>query len=171
MNRLAHSRSAFTLIELSITMAAGGTLMLLAIGLVHQTMSLSSMGRRQADHQRTTTRLATQFRHDVHRAKQSTVESPSGLQLILAGDNRVSYRAQGNRLTRLQPLEDGTTRRDVFTLHEHSSVAFRALDEPSRVELTILRYAPLTDAQPRPDRGIQALLGRLIAHQQGELSP
>jgi hypothetical protein len=171
MNRLAHKRAGFTLIELTVTMGAGGTLMFLAIGLVHQTMSLSSIGRERCDHQRTTTRLASQFRRDVHRAQQYSVESPSSVQLVLPGDGVVSYQAEDNHLIRLQPLDDGTTRREVFRLEERSSVTLESLQDPTRAVLTIMHHPPATAAQPRLDRRVEALLGRLTAHQQGEPSP
>ena len=45
-------REAFTLVELTVTMSAGSAMMILAIGLLHQSMSLATVARQRADHQR-----------------------------------------------------------------------------------------------------------------------
>lgn len=171
MSRSRHQRAAFTLVELSITMAAGGTLMMLAIGLVHQTMSLSATDRQHCDHQRATDRLAAQFRSDVNQAQSCTVESGQNIELILPGDDRIQYEADGNQLIRLQPLGDGTVRRESFRLDEHASASFELLDEPARAAVTIRRQAPHSNLAPRIDRHVSAVVGRRIAHQQGALAP
>ena len=44
-------RYAFTLVELCVTMSAGSAMMILAIGLLHQSMSLATVARHRADHQ------------------------------------------------------------------------------------------------------------------------
>lgn len=171
MNRTHHHRTGFTLIELTITMAAAGTLMALAIGLVHQTMSLSSKMRSHCDHHRATTRLASQFRSDVHRAQRCAIESPGSLELTLPGGVRISYRAEGNQLTRLQPLGDGTTRREAYALDEHSSASFESLDQPNRAVLTVVRRAEGSVGKQRLDRRVAALVGRMTAHETGEPRP
>jgi len=171
MNQRSNNRSAFTLIELTITMAAGSTLMMLTIGLVHKTMTLSSMGRQQCDHQRSMNRLASQFRRDVHRAIECTAETPQRMQLVLPGDKRISYEAHANQLTRLRPLNDGATHRELFELHEHAMVTFELLERPQRAAVTIEYHVPDNIAVTRVDRRIVAVVGRLNAHQSGEVSP
>jgi hypothetical protein len=169
--RGTNNRSAFTLVELSISMSAGSALMILAIGLVHQTMSLSSTGRQRSDHQRTLARLAVEFRHDVHRAAECNVESPGNIELVLAGDNLVTYEARGNRITRRQPLDDGRTRREVFTFSVQSTATFESIDQSTRAAVTIVHNSHLSNEHPRVDRKIIAVVGRLTTHQTGEVLP
>jgi hypothetical protein len=168
---VTNKRSAFTLIELSVTMATGSTLMMLAIGLVHQSMTLSSIGRERCDHQRTINRLASQFRRDVHRALQCTVQSPGSIQLILPDGDRISYEARANRLTRLQPLGVAGTRREVFEFHQRSSVTFESIDQPTRAVVTIVYRPQGTIEQPRLDLRVAAVVGRLTAHEIGDAAP
>ena len=57
MNR----RKAFTLVEMLMTMTMGSSLMLLAIGLVHQSMSMSKLAKIRGEHDRSLARLAERF--------------------------------------------------------------------------------------------------------------
>jgi len=170
-NRQTKRRDAFTLVELSVSMTAGSTLIILAIGLVQQSMSLASLGRQRSGHQRTLNRLAGEFRHDVHRAERCTVESPQRMQLVLPGDTLVTYEVREHRLSRQEPLADGRSRREAFVLDAHSTVTFESIDQPTRAVLSILRNSNPPAGQPRVDRKIAAVVGRLTAHERGDVSP
>ena len=54
---------AFTLVELCVTMSAGSAMMILAISMLHQSMSLATVSRQRADHQRSLDRLAGELTH------------------------------------------------------------------------------------------------------------
>lgn len=59
-------RAAHTLVELVVSMTVGSALMVLAVGLLHQSLSLASTARTRANQFRTLDRLAQDFRRDAH---------------------------------------------------------------------------------------------------------
>jgi hypothetical protein len=164
-------RNAFTLVELSVSMSAGSALLVLVIGLVHQSMSLVSLGQRRSEHHQSVNRLATDFRFDVHRAVQCTVESPVRIQLHLSSDQVVTYQAAANRVTRQQPLDGGSLRREAFVLSDASTVTFELIDQPRRVVLSMIDNSHAEERAPKVYRKIAAVIGRLTDHEQGDVSP
>ena len=87
-------RNGSTLVELVLSMSAGSAIMLLAISLVHQTMTLTEKSRHRSDNNRTLDQLAHHFRRDVHLAAEINVDandtlsikSTDGSQVDLASD-------------------------------------------------------------------------------------
>lgn len=165
-----NNRRAFTLIELTVTMSAGSVMMILAIGMLHQSMSLATIARQRADHQRSLDRLAGEFRRDVHRAVRINVDTQDEIELILSDQKVVTYTAQGNQVTRQQPLADGRIRREAFEFHDSSTATFETLKQPARAQLTVVHQSAGGLAKPRVDRKVAAVLGRLTMHQQAEVS-
>jgi type II secretory pathway component PulJ len=163
-------RDAFTLVELSITMTAGSALMILAIGLLHQSMSLASMARDRSDHQRTLERLAREFRRDVHHADNCTVTADDNALLVMPDEMTVTYVAETGRVTRRQRLGDKLARHDVFPFSTRATATFESLRSPNRAVLTVSSVSPVSD-QARVDRRISAVVGRVLQHEQGEVSP
>ena len=169
--RRTKRRTAFTLVELSVSMSAGSALLVLVIGLVHQSMSLVSLGQQRSEHHQNVNRLAADFRFDVHRAEQCTVESPRRIQLQLPSDQVVTYQAVANRVTRQQPLDGGSVRREASVLSDASTVTFETIDQPSRVVLSVIDHSNAQEGGPKVDRKIAAVIGRLTTHEQGDVSP
>jgi prepilin-type N-terminal cleavage/methylation domain-containing protein len=164
-----NQRHGFTLVELLVTMILGSTLMVLAVGLVHQTLSLSSASRQRDDHMRSLNRLARQFRFDVHRATTCTVTTPDRMQLEMPDDSVVTFRAEANRVTRTQPTSDGPTRRAAFLLLPDSSIQFEALDDPVRALVTVARPMITVSHEDVIDRKTEAVVGRLAIHEAAEV--
>lgn len=166
MNR----RTAFTLVELCVTMSAGSAMMVLAIGMLHQSMSLASVSRQRADHQRSLDRLAGEFRRDVHRAVQLSADAQDTIKLIMPDDNIVTYMAIENQVIRRQPLDNGLSRREAFEFDHSSTAKFESLQQPARAVLTIAHQSIGSQMKPRVDRKVTAVLGRLTMHEQAEPS-
>ena len=145
------NRNGFTLIELIVTMTTGSALMVLAIGLVHQSMSLTSLNRERADYQRTCGRLATQWRGDVHRASEAAAPSEVSLDLIDSAGDVVSYRSESGRVIRRQPLKDGQVRTEYFELNDRTVVTFRVADAPRRATMTVAAFRSAERNTPTPD--------------------
>jgi hypothetical protein len=164
------NRTAVTLTELLVTMSAGSALMMLAIGTLHQSMSLASAARQRSDHQRTLDRLARAFRHDVHRADQCSVGSPEHVEFSMPDDSAVTYDVSANRVTRQQRLQQGPDHRETFEFNAEALVTFERLDEPARAVLTIAGKLP-SGGPARVDRQVSAVVGRLIKHERAEVSP
>lgn len=167
MNR----RSGFTLIELTITMSAGTVMMILAIGMLHQSMTLASRAHQQMQHLRALDRLAREFRRDAHRAQGCTVGPEGVIHFSLPDQGVVTYRAAGRQITRQQPLADGRSRRESFVLTDQSSTTFESLSEPFRAVATVVHRPPGAVTTPRVDRKVSAVIGRLTQHEMGDLSP
>ena len=165
MNR----RHGITMIEVVVTMTVGSTLMVLAIGLVHQTLSLSTASRQRDDHLRSLNLLSRQFRVDVHRATDCTVPSPDQLQLEMPDETVVTFQAESNRVTRTQPTSDGRTRRAVFSLLSNSSARFQLIGDPDRAVVTVVRPTIKVTGKEVVDRRTEAVVGRLTVHEAGEV--
>ena len=163
-------RNAFTLIELTITMSAGSALMIMAIGLLHQSMSLASLARKRADHQRSVSRLSNQFRQDVHRASVFTILSSDSIELTLPDETKITYATNERGVLRTHPLGDTATGREAFELIDGSGVRFESLRNPDRAVLT-MNHQPIGESAPRVDRQIAAVVGRFVRLENGEASP
>lgn len=163
-----YKRNGFTLIELMMTITVGSTLLILAVGLVHQAMSFGSQSRDQADQARSRNRLATAFRQDVQQAKSCQIDSDQQLNLSMADGSQVTYLATANQVSRTQPLDNGQTRHESFEFSAISTIVFERLSEPDLAVLTIVRSLPT--AETRIESQVAAVIGRRQMLQQAEVS-
>jgi prepilin-type N-terminal cleavage/methylation domain-containing protein len=176
-------RRAFTLVELLITMAAGSALMLLAVGLVHQTMHLTSVARGRADEHRAISRLAAQFRHDVHRADDVFIESAQTVRIRSGEFGEVTYIVKPQGCVRVasgQPAERSGPERyahESFALQPGGGVYWELMDQPRRAAMSIYRserpgseivLRPLASDLPSqgrpPTLRVEAVIGRMTAN-------
>lgn len=143
-------RSGFTLTELLITMTAGSILMILAVGMVHQSMHLTSATRREADEHRSVSRLASQFRQDVRMADQVLIESASSVRLTIPQHGEVTYVAETAACVRTRSVAsttsaaDGRVSRETYRLQPGGQVSFEMLEQPRRAALVVSRGDPAT---------------------------
>lgn len=130
----------FTLTELMVTMSLGSGLMMLAVGLVHQTMRLTSEARWRAAEHRTIWRLVDQFRRDVHRADAVVVDSPESIRMVVAGLGDVTYTVRWAGCDRVVGTEQETgSSHESYRLQAGGQITFESLREPDRVAMTIGR--------------------------------
>ena len=164
MNR----RSGFTMVEIMVTMTIGSALMVLGVGLVHQTLTLSTASRVRSDHLRSLNRLARQFRADIHRASSCTIESPDQMLLEMPDSRTVTFTADSNIIVRLQPTGDGRTRRAHYRLSPDAAIKFETVDDPDRARLTVTRSTRFTTHESI-DRRTEAVIGHLATLEQAEV--
>lgn len=164
---IARRHRGSMLVELLMSMAAGSTLMLLAIGLVHQSLTISREGAHDIDRIRTVAQLASQFRHDAHRAAEATAESETELHMKLSDESEVVYRVSDHRLTRRHELSSGQVQSESFNFDSSDSVTLVAPDEPKRAELRIVRDTGLRDIGPRTVLHVVAAVNKLARAEQG----
>ncbi len=148
-----------TLIELIVSMAAGSTLLGLAMGLVHQTMTMSNVSSERASHDRDSQRLVEQFRSDVHHGEdvRSTAES---FVVVRNDGHMVDYRSEGNDVIRREHRDGNTMRRESYTLAESYVATFSKKQDQQQATLEI-RFVPDQRGYPeRVDRQITASAGR-----------
>lgn len=156
-------RRGFSLIEMLLTMTVGSALMVLAMTLLQQAMTLSSQTRGQCESDRATHRLCEQFRRDAHIA--TTVTTQDNLETIFTVDSeRITYQILDGAVTRTTSTgHQGQERsgHEQYELGESTSVTIERLEQPERVSLTVRRQPMLKHVGPRIDRQIAVTVGRL----------
>lgn len=120
-------RRGVSLIETLVLMTVGSTLMGIAVGAIHLLFTMDHNTRQRRQLQASEARLADQFRRDVHAALrlepgEASGQSWSVWQLELGADKRIQYQSEPGGLTRLEILQDKTTRREWYPLMESSKV-------------------------------------------------
>lgn len=170
------SRTGYTLIELCVTMSVGSALMVLAVGLVHQALSLASTARSRADQHRTFDRLAHDFREDIHLAVAATANDPQRLELTRDGGAIVLYESvdvesDRIRIRREQRVDGTIVRQEDYQIDSSLVVAFEALEQPARVSVRFASESTPIGRSRVPSRQVTAVLGRRLAHQRAEVSP
>ncbi len=158
---MRHSKTGHTLIELVVSMTAGGTLMALAMGLVHQSMTWSSIGNSRAAHDRECQRMVDQFRSDVHRSDQ-VVNGESKFQLLRGDELSVIYKTEANKITRTEADEDDTVRRESYTLADSYTASFDYSESKNEASLSIRFDTDSYGYESRIDRHAIAKLSRLL---------
>ncbi|TWU24935.1 hypothetical protein Pla52o_12320 [Novipirellula galeiformis] len=148
-----------TLVELVVSMAAGTTLMVLALGLVHESMTMSALSKERASHDRNSQRLVDQFRADVHRCE--TIECDSnGCRLTLANNHTVEYSIQDALVIRNESRKKQRDWREPYSMAKSYRVAMSVVDTADEALLEI-RFSPAqTGYESRVDRRVTATIGR-----------
>jgi prepilin-type N-terminal cleavage/methylation domain-containing protein len=137
-------RSGFTLTELMVTMSVGSVLMVLAVGLVHQSMQLTATTRRVADEHQAISRLASQFRDDVRRADQVRIESDKVVRISIPERGEITYSAEAATCTRtmMDPAVEPRTNwagSEEYRLLPGGQIRFESLEQPRRAALVLSR--------------------------------
>lgn len=154
----ASKPKAFTLIELIITMTMGSALMFMAVGLIHQAMSLGTLAREHGNQARTRSQLTAEFRRDVHLAVSCEVNQ-NRLMLKMADDQTVGYWFDSSQVQREETLADQQLRHETYSFSGSTEVAFDVREEPQRAVLTILRQLPTKPASTRVECEVAAVIG------------
>ncbi|QDV67841.1 hypothetical protein Poly24_15450 [Rosistilla carotiformis] len=152
--------TGFTLVELVVAMSFGSVLMLLAIGIVHQSLTFSQLGQARADQDRALVRLDRQFRQDVHRSEGFEQSDPQTLQLTI-DDSRVVYTFGTHTIQRQTEVNDKQQDRELFELNDRSQIELLTLDAPQRLGIVVRSDPQLHGVAPRTDRQIIAVPGLL----------
>lgn len=157
-----NNRRGFTLVEILIALSASSVLMVLAIGLVHRSMSANSLARKRADHQRTLLRLTDRFRDDVHRGEEADLFDTTRLQLHLTGGRSVDYVLDGSDCRREEVLDGGGKLVETFKLLSGSQISFDEVENPDRIVMRATRAATGKGGQPLVDAHTEAVVGRML---------
>lgn len=152
-------RDGYTLIELAVSMTAGVSLLVMTIGLLHQSMQLATAEKGRADQQRRADRLATEFRRDVHNASDAELVSPQRIELHRESTS-TSYEVNGNVVTRRHSSEENSQLQETFELAAETSIDFQVLTSPKRIQMKVTTGNNVNDIR-RMDRNVNAVVGRL----------
>lgn len=153
-------RNAFTLVEMLMTMTMGSSLMLLAIGLVHQSMSMSKLAKVRGEHDQSLARLAQQFRSDVHLASELVSFSPDLIHLKLADDSTVTYKREAATVTRDKTGPGTDIARELFRFDERCMATFTSETYPECVVLQVERRVENSEVSSPVELRVVAVLGR-----------
>lgn len=157
----------FTLVEMLVTMTVSSTLLVMAVGMIHQTMTLHSQGRLRGDRQRTALRLARQFRHDIQRCHQVALQQDGAtmnLEIQQPQPVTVTYTIQDGQIVRDQPRADGQHQREPFPLDPRDRAHFELLPDPRRAVLVVTHPVDRIAGKERIELHLEAVVGRHRVH-------
>lgn len=180
--RDARMRRGSSLIELMITMPMLATLLVFAIGWIHQSMNLASTMRERGRDQQQWLALARQFRDDVHRANAARFDGQASLVVTFADASEVTYELSQRRITRRRAVpqgddsqrEDRADRRERYELRDGIRAHWKRSEMPDWATLVIERAGhelgaarpaskefPLHEPRPITLLHVRAAVGRL----------
>lgn len=164
------SRRGYTLIELMVVISVSSTLMVLAIGWIHQSMKLGSVMRDRQHHHQSLLRLSRQLRDDVHQGESLAVEKETRLVITMAGQQTTVYEIMPERLSRVTRDANAVTSRESFPIDPRAIAHWEPAELPDWISLLVergshaatIRKETSSDAsEPRPiDLHIRAAVGR-----------
>jgi type II secretory pathway component PulJ len=166
-------RSGVTLIETMIAVSTSSMLLLLAIGVLHQAMRLSSKAKNRTEFHQSDMRLSTQFREDVHRATKTELTDDGSLILTFVESESIAYRMEsGVRPSLVRELKrsgEVNKRQEFFRLLDSAKCGFKISDTPHCVTLDISTEIPGGDQLQRVELRVSATVNRwsLLTSQPG----
>lgn len=152
-------REGFTLVEMIVVLAIGSTVLTLAIGMVHQSMLISSAAKSGCQRQQATNRFLEQFRCDIHQGTTVDCDSPDSLMVFSSDDSKILYRTEHNRILREQFKARQLLRREELFLDERGLAAFEFQLGHSLAVLQISSRTDLVSQTLRVDRRVEARVG------------
>ncbi len=167
-------RLGSTLIELVLSMSAGSVVMLLAISLVHQTMTLSERSRHRSDDNRVLDQLAQRFRSDVHLALNvdTDANASNALTIKVSDGSTVTYVAKNCSVVRERKNALSGNEQERFVLADAGVAIFQKLSNPTRASIIVshetglqgtgLQRIERNGVLPRVDLSVQAIVGRWL---------
>ena len=158
-------RTGSTLVELMLSMTAGSTIMLLAISLVHQTMTLTEKSNFRSDHQRKLDLVGERFRRDVHLAESVSQTigvsvDDTALTLVLTDHSEVSYSAIGNTIVRQSKNSPNGNEFDRFVLDPSSAARVQVTTSPDRAVLTVLSQTGINERPTKLELVVRTIVGK-----------
>jgi prepilin-type N-terminal cleavage/methylation domain-containing protein len=156
----------FTLIEMLLTLTVGSTLMMLAMGLVHQSLLYATLTRSRGDDDRISASLIRQFRDDAHEATAVELEGDASIGLIFeSAERRINYTIHDTGIVRQCHYAGKQVQREEFMLSEQGRLQLEVLDQPPRAILAVRRSTTLAGDSSREDRRVEAVIGRRLQFQ------
>ena len=143
-------RHGVSLLELMILMSLSSTLLFIAVGWIHQSMTLASALRSRTDHHATLLRLSRQLRDDVHRGESMSMQDDAQLLIALPNDRRVTYTITPAGISRQLTDADQVTSGEQYSLKAPVSARWDASELPDWISLIVDRAeaVPASSAPP-----------------------
>lgn len=165
MNR--RPKQGYTLVELSVAMSVGSTLLILSISLIHQVMRYQSVTRNREVEHRLFDRLAGEFRRDVHRAKSANLISPNEIIFIYGDKTRTRFQTEEKRILKTRLNDGKIVQTESFEFARLITGEIRMTGDPAQISLSIHSPGSVIGTDLVPHRRFTATLSRLIDLQSG----
>ena len=143
----ARSRAGSSLIETMELMSVSSTLLLIAVGWIHQSFRLADVLRGHERHHQSLMRLSRQFRDDAHAAQGA--EANDSEVVFTIDEVEVRYHAEGNVVRRSLFSESTNAIRaeEIYQLRDRAAVSLSLEEQPQRASLVVYRRGPSESAQ------------------------
>lgn len=154
-NANIRSRKGSSLIETIVLLSVSSTLLLIAVGWIHQSMHLATVLRDHERHHQSLMRLSRQFRDDAHAARTITGEESEVA--FAMNDMTVRYQIESNVVRRSETRGSDETvhGEETYQLRDRAVVTLDLTESPQWVSLVVHRRPP---HQPSGDRVADASL-------------
>ena len=136
-------RRGVSLVELVMMLSATTVILSLGSVLIHRTLRTGSQSRAQLAVERTSLRLADQFRRDAHQALElSELPESAFVRFKSRGDEQILYRRESSGVVRLAIAGEKTTSRESFDLPGEFVPQVKHDDARRLVTLEIIERPP-----------------------------
>ena len=159
------ARRGFSLVEAIVAMVVGSTIFGISVELLALATRETSTGRDQSLSTATLSRLAEQFRGDVHAAEAVSQAKKGDGQILwtlkMPEDKRVEYEPRADGLRRTEYRGDKVHARDAFALRADGiRLELKPTEKPDEATLLIKRDGTATDDAAGYELRIDARVGR-----------
>ncbi len=168
--RKRNAQRAFSLIELLLTMTAGTTLTLLAVGVIHQSMHLFAVTEDLQNDTRRASLFARQLRQDINRASFASIKDQTLVLVQGRSSIEITYTSLENQIIRKENRGTQVLQQERYHFRPGVSVQLASWNNPLRVCAEIVRQSEIAGQPPRVDRQIVATVGRLSSWSTQETS-
>jgi type II secretory pathway pseudopilin PulG len=160
--RKGRPRRGYTLIEMVIVIGAAMLIMGLVGSLLGALFKVERGSRAAVNDATTVSRLARQFREDVHASEslKTTTPKPSGIGLELIGIDgaTTAYLVDGGRLIREASREGKVRAREAYAIERLGPLTFGV--EGKRAWLILARHVEEGAGVSRPEVRVEATVGK-----------
>lgn len=133
------SRAGSSLIETMVLLSVSSTLLLTAVGWIHQSMHLATVLKDHERHHQSLMRLSRQFRDDAHAARTITGDD-SGVAFAM-DDMTVRYEIESNvvRRSQISGSDEAIHGEETYQLRDRAVVTLDLNESPKWVALFVHR--------------------------------
>ncbi len=167
----ARGRSGgYSLIELVVVLAVSSTLLVVAVGWIHQSMKFGALVRARQTHHQSLLRLASLLRGDVNRGQVMSIDGAGQLSITTDTSSRIRYTITPTALRRQIIEGDRVSSQDTFTVMPTTILLWEVGGMPETVGLIVergnqlprARVEAVTDAGSAPmiELHVRASVGR-----------
>jgi len=147
-------RRGTMLIELVVAMVVGSVVLGVTVAVLYLLMQTQGIARYHLHQSTGLSRLAEQFRRDVHAASVVLPQGGTGSwKFELGRGHAVTYRAQSSGLLRVENGPQATPRREEFALPPGTDVSIQ-FDQEASATVVSMSLAPAADAVKPVERRV-----------------